>query len=99
LSIAKRLRHDAKYVAADFGPPHRLFAHGPPAPDYVQGAANTGIDRRNRAMRLTNSPIEPFAPREHEVLTLVGTGDSNKTIARRLDISANTVKSIRSRLR
>ncbi|QEH79244.1 helix-turn-helix transcriptional regulator [Sphingomonas sp. C8-2] len=50
-------------------------------------------------MRLTNSPIEPFAPREHEVLTLVGTGDSNKTIARRLDISANTVKSIRSRLR
>lgn len=33
-----------------------------------------------------------LTPREYEVLTLVGAGDSNKTIARRLEISENTVK-------
>ena len=33
-----------------------------------------------------------LTPREHEVLTLVGAGDSNKNIARRLAVSENTVK-------
>jgi LuxR family maltose regulon positive regulatory protein len=33
-----------------------------------------------------------LTPREHEVLTLVGAGDTNKRIARRLAISENTVK-------
>jgi LuxR family maltose regulon positive regulatory protein len=35
---------------------------------------------------------EPLSDREREVLTLVAAGLSNKQIARRLDISPNTVK-------
>lgn len=47
-------------------------------------AADAATREAMRPSRLT--------PREHEVLTLVGTGDSNKRIARRLDVSENTVK-------
>ena len=47
-------------------------------------AADAERRKATRSSRLT--------PREHEVLTLVGAGDSNKNIARRLEISENTVK-------
>ena len=46
--------------------------------------ADIARQEATRSSRLT--------PREHEVLTLVGTGDSNKRIARQLAISENTVK-------
>ncbi|NRF71493.1 hypothetical protein HLB44_31350 [Aquincola sp. S2] len=36
--------------------------------------------------------IEPMSPRELEVLALITAGDSNKLIARRLDLSPHTVK-------
>ncbi|HNA20645.1 MAG TPA: response regulator transcription factor, partial [Agitococcus sp.] len=35
---------------------------------------------------------EPLTPREKEVLQLVSTGQSNKEIARKLDIGESTVK-------
>jgi DNA-binding CsgD family transcriptional regulator len=46
----------------------------------------------NDAARRKAGQSSRLTPREHEVLTLVGAGDSNKNIARRLDISENTVK-------
>jgi DNA-binding CsgD family transcriptional regulator len=45
--------------------------------------------------RANNSPVEQVAaltPREIEVLNLMAEGASNKTIARRLEISVHTVK-------
>jgi DNA-binding CsgD family transcriptional regulator len=39
-----------------------------------------------------------ITPREHEVLRLLAAGQSNKEIARRLDISLNTVKTHLARL-
>jgi two-component system, NarL family, response regulator YdfI len=38
------------------------------------------------------APPEPLTPRELEILGLLAGGDSNKTIAARLDISVHTVK-------
>jgi DNA-binding CsgD family transcriptional regulator len=45
--------------------------------------------------RVNNSPVEQVSaltPREIEVLNLMAEGASNKTIARRLEISVHTVK-------
>ena len=41
---------------------------------------------------VTMEGIEPISPREREVLALLAAGDSNKLIARRLDLSPHTVK-------
>jgi DNA-binding CsgD family transcriptional regulator len=40
----------------------------------------------------TDEPVAGLTPREIEVLNLMAEGASNKTIARRLDISVHTVK-------
>ncbi|MBH9579740.1 response regulator transcription factor, partial [Inhella proteolytica] len=37
-------------------------------------------------------PNEPLSAREHEVLALLAAGESNKLIARRLELSPHTVK-------
>lgn len=39
-----------------------------------------------------SAPVEPFTPRETEVMALLAEGASNKAIARRLGISVHTAK-------
>jgi LuxR family maltose regulon positive regulatory protein len=63
---------------------------------------NISADQRNRlfaALEQTRTPTpvdspldEPLSDRELEVLTLIAAGYANKAIAKRLDISLNTVK-------
>ena len=64
--------------------------------------ASLAIDAENRARRAESSSaqdrIHTLTPRQHEVMTQVIAGMLNKQIARRLDISEETVKIHRGRV-
>ncbi|MCD8536068.1 MAG: response regulator transcription factor [Burkholderiaceae bacterium] len=59
------------------------------APDTVQPA--TEVQPAEMVVQ-ANDPIHDLSPRETEILRLIARGDSNKHIARELDIAETTVK-------
>ena len=71
-----------------------------PEDDVVQGVASdsaTYTDAQStpvasEAVIDANDPIHELSPRETEILRLIARGDSNKHIARELDIAETTVK-------
>jgi two-component system nitrate/nitrite response regulator NarL len=50
------------------------------------------VSRTAAAVVSANDPIHQLSPREREILALIAKGDSNKHIARALDIAETTVK-------
>jgi len=64
------------------------------APAAPQSSASTGSTAPVRASAALDSrdPIHTLSPRETEILKLIARGDSNKLIARALDIAETTVK-------
>ncbi|UOD51541.1 response regulator transcription factor [Orrella daihaiensis] len=60
-----------------------------PAPDTVQLA--TDVQPAEMVVQ-ANDPIHDLSPRETEILRLIACGNSNKHIARELDIAETTVK-------
>jgi DNA-binding NarL/FixJ family response regulator len=50
------------------------------------------LDEVIRIQPADNRPVDPFTPREVEVLTLIAKGFSNKEIARHLNIALSTAK-------
>lgn len=68
--------------------------------DGIQKALADDVQRHTAKKQLDHA-VETFAeltPREHEVMSLMVTGQSNKEIARNLDISVKTVEVHRSRV-
>ncbi|MBX9643921.1 MAG: response regulator transcription factor [Novosphingobium sp.] len=63
------------------------------APGWSRARAGPGFVRNDKALAALG-----ISPRECEVLELLAEGASNKVIARRLDISPNTVKTHAARL-
>jgi two-component system, NarL family, nitrate/nitrite response regulator NarL len=72
------LRGDAAAEAAGDAPAARSSAPPPPG--------------RARPEPPPSDPIHSLSPREREILRLIARGDSNKHIARALDIAETTVK-------
>lgn len=76
----------------------RSKAPSPPSPDKRLGETSAMGDDRVRAERAVPAisqdrpDIDLLSVREREVLTLIACGDSNKVIARKLDIAETTVK-------
>jgi len=66
---------------------------------YLSPAVSRGVmsDYVQR-LRADDQPSDALSPRQREVLQLLAEGYSNKEIARRLDISVNTVDTHRSQL-
>lgn len=65
---------------------------------YVSTEA-TAVDRQTSEMVAREQYLlEKLTPRQREILVLIANGQTTKTIARRLDISAKTVESHRSQL-
>jgi DNA-binding CsgD family transcriptional regulator len=89
---------DDPTLAADTSLPGVLPAAATPSQVAAAAAAlaegltvrSPGVDRPAFAMPELARPL--LTPREVEILALVGEGQSNKAIARRLGISAHTVK-------
>jgi LuxR family transcriptional regulator, maltose regulon positive regulatory protein len=54
--------------------------------------ASDNANAQTHATRLAQEAAESISPREMEVLELIAAGESNKIIARRLDLSPHTVK-------
>lgn len=66
-----------------------------PAPALVSGERAAGGDAPLAALATPpakDDPIHSLSPRETEILRLIARGDSNKVIARALDIAETTVK-------
>jgi DNA-binding CsgD family transcriptional regulator len=55
-------------------------------------AADVAVVAASRPFPTDEADAAPLTPREHEVLSLLAEGASNKTIARRLGISVHTAK-------
>jgi len=67
----------------------------PPAPALVGGGRPSGGDAPLAVLAPQphkDDPIHSLSPREAEILRLIARGDSNKVIARALDIAETTVK-------
>lgn len=68
-------------------------AKAPPAPSGGTAAVETASPRVERvAYSRDGSALDLLSAREREVVTLIAHGDSNKAIARKLDIAETTVK-------
>ena len=63
------------------------FASGDPCSDNPAAHRETGVESSR-----TGLGTDPLTLREHEVLSRIAAGDSNKVIARALDLSPHTVK-------
>ncbi|HAQ36092.1 MAG: hypothetical protein CMF74_01185 [Maricaulis sp.] len=60
---------------------------------YFDGASSTGIAEEDEDAARALSDMPHLAPRQLDVLNLMGQGETNKMIAETLSISENTVKS------
>ena len=81
-TLLAQLQHEtgiAQYVS------QLLAAFGAQAPGFRQVAMATGVS-------LLHWQIEPFSPRELEILRLIQQGHSNQIISERLFLSLSTVK-------
>lgn len=61
-------------------------------PDLIQEIRDRHGNKAKDFPEGKNNPLQLLTPREHEVATLVGSGASNKQVARALNISDRTVK-------
>ena len=67
-------------------------AQGQPAPGMAPKATGKPPNPAGPAPLAADDPIHQLSPREREILLLIAKGDSNKHIARALDIAETTVK-------
>ena len=67
-------------------------AQGQPAPGMAPQATGKPPIPAGPAPLAADDPIHQLSPREREILLLIAKGDSNKHIARALDIAETTVK-------
>jgi LuxR family maltose regulon positive regulatory protein len=65
---------------------------GQAAPDVASARSPSGTTERGRANVLSDVLTDVLTERENDVLALIAAGDSNKLIARALDLSPHTVK-------
>lgn len=59
---------------------------------YMQNELSVTMQEKKHIERAVNSLLENLTRREYEIAILVGRGESNKQIARQLDITERTVK-------
>jgi LuxR family maltose regulon positive regulatory protein len=79
----------------EFQPEHegrRVFEHLEPEHVFVEAILNASGTDLGFGLTVAHGELQPLTDREREMLILLANGISNKDIARRLFVSANTVK-------